>query len=474
MRFFAKFCGTGEGGQNLGSFRENYSSTSHTVYKTKSSPRRRHYPHQHIAYISLPLLLVFFLIVCPVHLKALQTMHGIINTRISRMRASSPFQFAILHKTQNHKIFSRPILYSTCWQLNHELGKQYRACTGLFSHETRYLDQLAISATVSSIPKHKIEFPTSSSHHKASNPISEIISQSSQVFLDHVNQRNGEEIERNTKCWEKIFTFDLPEGKCVGVRLSDLPPTHPSSLELTQINSNKDHWVKQLLHPDEVKFGIDLATESSRMTFYLGRLAMRTALNLVRCEDKSCNVGMIASVFFKYQQSKLLPHSSILKDEHGRPQVPKGFLGSISHKQRTGVALVSPRHIGSSLPKQGIGVDIEQTYSKRINIAKKVLTIGERNDLGKLNGVTRDEEVLLRFSLKECVYKAMHPLICQWVGFQEAEITPHDDGTAVVKLNLKNGAHNRFQDVKAHWQRIAIDGDFFLTSSSVTLKEEFD
>jgi hypothetical protein len=62
----------------------------------------------------------------------------------------------------------------------------------------------------------------------------------------------------------------------------------------------------------------------------------------------------------------------------------------------------------------------------------------------------------------------MHPLISQWVGFQEAEIQPHDDGTATVKLNLKSGAHEQFDTIKAHWRRI--NGEFFLTSSSVTMK----
>ena len=77
-------------------------------------------------------------------------------------------------------------------------------------------------------------------------------------------------------------------------------------------------------------------------------------------------------------------------------------------------------------------------------------------------------------SLKESVYKAMHPLICQFVGFQEAEITPHADGTATVSLNLKNGAHKLIseKDTTAHWRRV--EGDFFLTSASVMLKNKTD
>ena len=80
--------------------------------------------------------------------------------------------------------------------------------------------------------------------------------------------------------------------------------------------------------------------------------------------------------------------------------------------------------------------------------------------------VTAEEEVLLRFSLKESIYKAMHPLICQYVGFMEAEVQPHPDGTATATFMLKSGVHHQFESVTAHWQRI---GDHFLSTSSVRL-----
>ena len=69
-------------------------------------------------------------------------------------------------------------------------------------------------------------------------------------------------------------------------------------------------------------------------------------------------------------------------------------------------------------------------------------------------------------SLKESVYKAMHPILCQYVGFQEAEITPLSDGTAQVMLNLTSGAHESLGIViqSASWKRV---GDFFLTSAAV-------
>jgi len=77
----------------------------------------------------------------------------------------------------------------------------------------------------------------------------------------------------------------------------------------------------------------------------------------------------------------------------------------------------------------------------------------------------------LRFGLKESIYKAMHPLICQYVGFMEAEVQPLADGTAAVTFQLKSGVHEQFGTVTAHWQRI---GDFFLSTASVRLLDTVD
>jgi len=258
---------------------------------------------------------------------------------------------------------------------------------------------------------------------------------------------------------------------------------------------------KKILHLDEVQYGLEQPSDNARMTFYLGRLAMRTALEEMKGLDSQAPVELKDETFWGFTNVHA-PHTntntkaksrsnikinaktelptvstldqSILKDEHGRPQVPNGFIGSISHKQTTGVALIATLPADAetqSHPTIGVGIDIEQSFSRRRNIAKKILTPNELEDLGGLDGVTHDEEVLLRFSLKESVYKAMHPLISQFVGFQEAEIKPHNDGTATVYLNLKSGKHEKFAEVKAHWRRI--EGGFFLTSSSVSLKDEY-
>jgi len=438
-----KRCGTGEGvRENLHSVNnqaqplsEEYSCALSVLgYESETVRAQRCRSYRRSAYLSFNLLLAFTLSTALVNVDALLTTSDNINT----------MRFAM-----------------TSLQIT--LKGDGRSSGRLFSHIPRYLDQLTLSNTASTIPEHSASFLSSLPHHDASTTlekeshIAEIISKSSQTLLHHNTLLNTKDtkskVPSTVKSIENVFSYDLPEGKCVGLRL--LSQNHSSknsaSLDPIQIRSNENHWLKKTLHADEVQYGIDLPTDHVRMSFYVGRLAIRTALSLTHEEGKDSNNGTIRSIFSTNQPLELLPHvsildPSILKDQHGRPQVPNGFIGSISHKKNVGVALVSAVDDGGSFPPtKGIGVDIEQTFSKGKDIAKKVLTEREIENLGKIEGVTRDEEVLLRFSLKECVYKAMHPIICQWVGFQEAEITPHDDGTATVNLNLKSGAHEQFQ-----------------------------
>ena len=73
---------------------------------------------------------------------------------------------------------------------------------------------------------------------------------------------------------------------------------------------------------------------------------------------------------------------------------------------------------------------------------------------------------MLRFSLKEALYKALHPLVCRLVRFQEAEVQPYDDGT--VEVNLLQVPHCR---ARAHWR---IVDDVYILSSAVVEEEEDD
>lgn len=250
--------------------------------------------------------------------------------------------------------------------------------------------------------------------------------------------------------FDRLCDLETPEGRCVGLQLKDFAEDHPDSLEVESIAQNSSHWIHSLLHPQEVAYGLEQKSRARRETYFIGRVAVREAL------------GRPSGI------------PAILRDEHGRPTMPKGYVGSISHKDRAGVGIVARDETFSSRddpPKVGIGIDLERTVNERRNIARRVLTEAEIAALGRVEGVTEEEEVMLRFSLKECIYKSVHPLICQYVGFQEAEVTPYSDGTATVSWNLKSGADLLLGEITAHWQRLE-GGEFFLSTSSAVLLDE--
>jgi 4'-phosphopantetheinyl transferase EntD len=51
-----------------------------------------------------------------------------------------------------------------------------------------------------------------------------------------------------------------------------------------------------------------------------------------------------------------------------------------------------------------------------------------------LTDFTAEEEVLLRFSLKESLYKAIHPYVQRFIGLRSVEIDPTDFGTASIQF----------------------------------------
>jgi 4'-phosphopantetheinyl transferase EntD len=159
----------------------------------------------------------------------------------------------------------------------------------------------------------------------------------------------------------------------VGLQLHELSKDDPNGLTPQAIldQDNDQHWLHSRLHPEEVAYGIDRSCSNARESFFLGRLAMRQALG--------------------FGPHHVQTTDAILKDEYGRPAVPTGFLGSISHKRGTGVALVAvddssiESNAGIISPRLGIGIDLEQICSQgKSSIARKVLTKREIEDLGRI------------------------------------------------------------------------------------------
>jgi len=192
------------------------------------------------------------------------------------------------------------------------------------------------------------------------------------------------------------FELDLPHGTVVAVALPE--PEEPSLGNGLCV-----------LHPAEREVAEGLAP-LRRVSWIGGRIALRRALE---------RVGLISG--------------PILSTPRGAPRMPDNVMGSISHKSRLAAAIVAPTAHGT------VGFDLEQLAPERPKIERLVLTPSEREAISVLPPEARWQGIITRFSVKECVFKALDPYVQRYIGFQEAAIALHADGTAAIELALKNG-----------------------------------
>jgi len=135
----------------------------------------------------------------------------------------------------------------------------------------------------------------------------------------------------------------------------------------------------------------------------------------------------------------------LLCNERGAPILPSGLVGSVSHKRTLAIGMVAPPSAGS------LGVDIVDYGPPRPAVAKKVLQPQEFDSLASLPPDRRWIGTLLRFSIKESVYKALDPYVGRYVGFQEANVALDLEGGATVRLDLTQGEGPFSVDARYEW-----------------------
>jgi 4'-phosphopantetheinyl transferase EntD len=197
--------------------------------------------------------------------------------------------------------------------------------------------------------------------------------------------------------FDLTLEFGRGGGRCVGVRIP-------------QTDAALDELIASHLAPEEQAKAAGLP-RPRRRTWAGGRAAMHEAL--ARLGHPLADVG---------------------SDDRGAPQMPSGVLGSITHKEELAAALV----VGADA-RGSVGVDLEMDVVRGHDIAARVLTPAELQEIAHLDADARAREVLLRFSAKEAVYKAIDPYVRRYVGFLEVEVSPRADGSAVVRERLRDG-----------------------------------
>ena len=208
-----------------------------------------------------------------------------------------------------------------------------------------------------------------------------------------------------------LFDLTLAHGRCVAVAFD----------AIDALGSSKESTLG-----DEEKAYAATLGERRRRTWIGGRLALREAL-----------------------AREGIAHGSILSTPRGAPLLPEGVTGSVSHKDDLAVALVARARTGGDDAR--IGVDVEVDAPRKHDVSSYVLTEDEVAELASLDAADKQRAVLLRFSAKESIYKAIDPFVQRYVSFKEAHVTPADDGSARVVMSLRpeEGAF----DVEVRWLR---------------------
>lgn len=192
------------------------------------------------------------------------------------------------------------------------------------------------------------------------------------------------------------FRIALPFGLLAGVHLPPRADPVP-------------HPVLARLHPDERDYARTLGG-FRQVQFVGGRLALGDLLG---------ELG--------------LRRVGVLPNEHGAPALSPGFVASVSHKQNLAVALVAR---GNGV---GIGVDLEDTDRHRPGVAARVLRAEELRMVEALPADRQWVETAIRFSVKESVYKALHPFLLRYIGFGEVAVWTEPDGNDRVEPFLRPG-----------------------------------
>jgi 4'-phosphopantetheinyl transferase EntD len=208
--------------------------------------------------------------------------------------------------------------------------------------------------------------------------------------------------------WAARALLSHPHGALFAVDVAGAPP---------------EEALARLL-PEEQAFAAGLAP-LRQASWVAGRLALAAALDAVGAA-----------------------RAPLLATARGAPRVAAGFVGSVSHKPAIAVALAA-RDEGAA-----IGVDVEQARPGAIDVSRKVLTAHELAVVDALPADERWRGVLVRFSIKEAIYKAVDPFVQRYVGFKEAEVEigRQDEGIqrAEARLDVAEGPFA----VEATWVEI--------------------
>jgi len=264
---------------------------------------------------------------------------------------------------------------------------------------------------------------------------------------------------RGAELLPTAWELPVPDGMCVAVRL---PSAASESLPCLDE-----------LHPHERQALAAMAHPMRRLNFAGGRVAIRRALQLIGATHAASD--------------PVLSHHIT-----GAPLMPDGVAGSISHTNGLAVAYVSSK-VGSNRVESSpagvcatagheaygeasehafhtVGVDVERSSRLvAMKVSSRVLSEEERATLGSTAaGITDAADLLLRISIKEALYKALHPILRRPIRWHSVHVYPGLDGACAVDTSKLESEVGRSLAVEANWGR---HEGFYVTMARARLLE---
>lgn len=138
--------------------------------------------------------------------------------------------------------------------------------------------------------------------------------------------------------------------------------------------------------------------------------------------------------------------AALLSGPEREPLAPEGVSVSVTHKRDLAIALVADAARGS------VGIDLEGVTGTASNVASKILRPEELLAIHDLTEPARTAAILLRFAVKEAIYKAIYPLVRRHVAYEEARVEVDASGHVDVTLLLRGGEILPRLDATCEWR----------------------
>ncbi|MBL8934656.1 MAG: 4'-phosphopantetheinyl transferase superfamily protein [Archangium sp.] len=135
----------------------------------------------------------------------------------------------------------------------------------------------------------------------------------------------------------------------------------------------------------------------------------------------------------------------LLADSARAPLGPPGLTVSLTHKEDLAIAFVGASDLGL------VGIDLEGGPRDRSAIMARVCRPEELSVVQALSEAERWPNVMIRFAVKEAIYKAIAPQLGRFFGFQAARVDVESKERVAITMFLETDDPSYAVDSELVW-----------------------